>query len=70
MNKEKLTQVLVRAILVALGILVAIFGTGAFDIYFGIIATAAGAVLLSYAIALLIKNKHSHHLHLSSLQFY
>ena len=55
MKKEKLTQVLVGAILVALGILVAIFGTEAFDLYFGIIATAAGAVLLAYAIFLLTK---------------
>lgn len=57
MKKEKLTQVLVGAILVALGILVAIFGTEAFDLYFGIIATAAGAVLLAYAIFLLTKKQ-------------
>ena len=57
MKKEKLTQVLVGAILVALGILVAIFGTQAFDLYFGIIATAAGAVLLAYAIVLLTKKQ-------------
>lgn len=57
MKKEKLTQVLVGAILVALGVLVAIFGTEAFDLYFGIIATAAGAVLLAYAIFLLTKKQ-------------
>ena len=57
MKKEKLTQVLVGAILVALGVLVAIFGTEAFDLYFGIIATAAGAVLLAYAIYLMAKKQ-------------
>ena len=57
MKKEKLTQVLVGAILVALGILVAIFREGAFDLYFGIIATAAGAILLALAIVLLIKKQ-------------
>ena len=57
MKKEKLTQVLVGAIMVALGILVAIFGTEAFDLYFGILATAAGAVLLAYAIFLLTKKQ-------------
>ena len=57
MKKEKLTQVLVGAILVALGILVAIFGTGAFDIYFGIIAIGAGAILLALAIALMVKKQ-------------
>ena len=57
MKNEKLTQVLVGAIMVALGILVAIFGTQAFDLYFGVIATAAGAVLLAYAIFLLTKKQ-------------
>ena len=57
MKKEKLTQVLAGAIMVALGILVAIFGTEAFDLYFGILATAIGAVLLAYAIFLLTKKQ-------------
>ena len=57
MKKEKLTQVLVGAIMVALGILVAIFGTEAFDLYFGILATAVGAVLLGYGIYLASKKQ-------------
>jgi len=57
MKKEKLTQVLVGAIMVALGILVAIFGTEAFDLYFGILAVAVGAVLLGYAIYLISKKQ-------------
>ena len=57
MKKERLTQVLVGAIMVALGILVAIFGTEAFDLYFGILATAIGAVLLAYAIFLISKKQ-------------
>ena len=57
MKREKLTQVLEGAIMVALGILVAIFGTGAFDLYFGILATIIGAVLLAYDIFLLTKKQ-------------
>jgi len=57
MKKEKLTQILAGIILVILGILVAIFGTGAFDLYFGIIATAAGAVLLAYSLYFISKKQ-------------
>ena len=57
MKKEKLTQILSGIILVVLGILVAIFGTGAFDLYFGIVAVASGAVLLAYVIYLLSKKQ-------------
>jgi hypothetical protein len=57
MKKKNLTQVLVGAIMVALGILVAIFGTEAFDLYFGILAVAVGAVLLGYAIFLMSKKQ-------------
>ena len=57
MKREKLTQVLIGAIMVALGILVAIFGTEAFDLYFGILATVVGAVLLAYAIFLITKKQ-------------
>ena len=55
MKKEKLFQILSGAILVALGILIAIFQIGALDLYFGIIAIIGGAVLLAYGIYLLIK---------------
>ena len=57
MKREKLLQVLEGAIMVAFGILVAIFGTEAFDLYFGILATAIGAVLLAYAIFLISKKQ-------------
>ena len=55
MKKEKLFQILSGAILVALGILIAIFQIGALDLYFGIIAIVGGAVLLAYGIYLLVK---------------
>ncbi len=55
MKKEKLFQILSGAILVALGVLIAIFQIGALDLYFGIIAIIGGAVLLAYGIYLLIK---------------
>ena len=55
MKKETLFQILSGAILVALGILIAIFQIGALDLYFGIIAIVGGAVLLAYGIYLLIK---------------
>ena len=57
MKREKLLQVLEGAIMVAFGILVAIFGTEAFDLYFGILATVIGAVLLAYDIYLLTKKQ-------------
>ena len=57
MKREKLLQVLEGAIMVAFGILVAIFGTEAFDLYFGIIATVIGAILLAYDIYLLTKKQ-------------
>ncbi len=55
MKKEKLFTILSGAILVALGVLIAIFQIGALDLYFGIIAIIGGAVLLAYGIYLLIK---------------
>ena len=55
MKKEKLFQVLSGAILVALGILIAIFQIGALDLYFGVIAIIGGAILLAYGIYLLAK---------------
>ena len=55
MKKETLFQILSGAILVALGVLIAIFQIGALDLYFGIIAIIGGAVLLAYGIYLLCK---------------
>lgn len=58
MKKEKLSQVLSGVILVVLGILIAIFGAAnVLDTYFGIIACVAGALLLCYAIYLLVKKQ-------------
>ena len=55
MKRETLFQILSGAILVALGVLIAIFQIGALDLYFGIIAIIGGAVLLAYGIYLLAK---------------
>lgn len=52
MKKETFSQILKGIIFVVLGILVAIFGVGALDLYFGIVACAAGALLLIYALFL------------------
>ncbi len=57
MKKETLSQVLSGVILVVLGILIAIFGVGALDLYFGIVACVAGGLLLAYAIYLVCKNQ-------------
>ena len=55
MKRETLFQILSGAILVALGVLIAIFQIGALDLYFGIIAIIGGVVLLAYGIYLLAK---------------
>ena len=57
MKREKLFQVLSGAILVALGILIAIFQIGALDLYFGIIAIIAGALLLALTCYAILKKK-------------
>ena len=58
MKKKKLSQVLSGVILVVLGILIAVFGAAqTLNIYFGIIACVAGALLLAYAIYLLVKKQ-------------
>ena len=46
MKKEKLSKILSGVVLILLGILVAIFGAGALDVYFGIIACIVGLCLL------------------------
>ena len=57
MKKDTLFQILAGAILVALGVLIAIFQIGALDLYFGIIAIIGGAVLLVYSIYLIAKKQ-------------
>ena len=47
MKNEKLSKIFTFAVLIALGILIAIFGTGAIDIYLGIVACVAGVVVLA-----------------------
>ena len=56
MSKNKLLGVIEGAIIVAFGILVAIFGFGAVDLYFAITATVVGAVLLGVSIYGMSKN--------------
>jgi len=57
MKKEKLSKVLTCAVLIVLGILIAIFGTGAIDIYLGIVACVAGAVVLADTIFLITRKE-------------
>ena len=57
MKRNTLFQIIGGAILVALGVLIAIFQIGALDLYFGIIAIIGGAVLLAYSCYLIIKKQ-------------
>ena len=57
MKKDKLSKILTFAVVIALGILIAIFGTDAIDIYLGIVACIAGVVVLVDTIYLIPKNK-------------
>ena len=57
MNKEKLSKVLTFAVVIALGILIAIFGVGAIDVYLGIVACVAGVVVLADTIFLLSRKE-------------
>ena len=56
MSKNKLLGVIEGAIIVALGILIAIFGFGAVDLYFAIASTVVGAALLGVSIYGMSKN--------------
>ena len=56
MNKNKLLGVIEGAIIVAFGILIAIFGFGAIDLYFAIASTVVGAALLGVSIYGMSKN--------------
>ena len=58
MSKDKLILVLEGAIIVALGILIAIFGLATvLDTYFGILAVVGGAILAILAIVAISKKK-------------
>lgn len=58
MNKNKLLNIIEGAVIVALGVLVAVFGGGeVVDIYFGISATVIGAALLGVSIYALVKKQ-------------
>ena len=57
MSKNKLIGIIEGAVIVALGVLVAIFGGGAVvDLYFAISATIVGAVLLGISVYAMAKN--------------
>ena len=56
MSKNKLLGVIEGAIIVAFGILIAIFGFGAIDLYFAIASTVVGAALLGVSIYGMSKN--------------
>ena len=56
MSKNKLLGVIEGAIIVALGVLIAIFGFGAVDLYFAIASTVVGAALLGVSIYGMSKN--------------
>ena len=57
MKKEKLSKILTSVVLIALGVLIAIFGVGAIDIYLGVVACVAGAVILIDTIYLLSRKE-------------
>ena len=57
MKKDKLSKILTFAVVIALGILIAIFGTDAIDIYLGIVACIAGVVVLVDAIYLITRKE-------------
>ena len=57
MKKEKLSKVLTCAVLIVLGILIAIFGVGAIDIYLGVVACVAAVVVLADTIFLISRKE-------------
>jgi len=57
MKKDKLSKVLTFAVVIALGVLIAIFGTDAIDIYLGIVACIAGVVVLVDTIYLITRKE-------------
>ena len=58
MKKEKLVGILEAIVIIAFGIIIAVFGGGtALDLYFAIVALVAGAVLLIVNVYTLVKAK-------------
>ena len=57
MKKDKLSKVLTCLVLMALGILIAIFGTGAIDVYLGIVACVSGTAILIDTIFLISRKE-------------
>lgn len=58
MKKEKLVGILEAIVIIAFGIIIAVFGGGtALDLYFAIVALVAGAVLLIVNVYTLVKVK-------------
>ena len=58
MSKEKLLKIIEAAVIIALGILIAIFGGGAvLDIYLGVVAAVLGVAFLALSIASLVNTK-------------
>ena len=57
MKKEKLSKILTCTVLIVLGILIAIFGTGAIDVYLGVVACVAGVVVLVDTIFLITRKE-------------
>lgn len=57
MKNKKLSRVLSCLVLMLLGILIAIFGTKAIDVYLGIVACVAGAAVLIDTIYLISKKE-------------
>ena len=57
MKKEKLSKILTCTVLIVLGILIAIFGTGAIDVYLGVVACVAGVVVLADTIFLITRKE-------------
>ena len=55
---KKVLGIIEGAVVIALGVLIAIFGgQRVMDIYFGVLFVIAGAILLAFGIATLIKTK-------------
>lgn len=58
MNKEKLLGILEGAVIIALGVLIAIFGFATVvDVYFGVVACVVGAALLGVSIYAMTKKE-------------
>ena len=57
MKNKKLSKVFASVVLIILGVLIAIFGTKTIDVYIGIVACTAGALVLADTIYLLTRKE-------------